>query len=106
MKTKNKKIKNNKPKGFLKAFFTELFAGLIIVLFFLSLLVIGWILLSLFSENLLDILPVELIVLLGFFVFLSILYLISKTINLIRKIKTRSIKTQNCNFQENKEMRE
>lgn len=98
------KKKNDKLKNPLKDFFKELFAGFVIILIFLLLFAIGLFLLSLLPKEVSNNFPIEVVVILGFFAFLAILYLISKIVCIVRTLKTKSV--DNKTIQENKETSE
>ena len=94
MKQNKNTFKNN-----LKEFFKELSAAFILAILFLFLFVIGVAILHFLPEKAWDDLPIEIIVLVGFLVCLTVLYLISKTIYIIKKLKRK-------NKEENKQVNE
>nr|MBR6778331.1 hypothetical protein [Clostridia bacterium] len=71
-------------------FFKELTVVPILFLIFLSLLLIGWLIISFLPETVSDIFPVEVILLIGFFATLMLLYVLSKIIVAIQKIRAKS----------------
>ena len=73
-------------------FFAQLGAGVIVALVGIVLLLVGCIVISLLPEKLSEIF-FELAALIGFFTLLLLLYVVSKVIEVVRKIKTNSSKT-------------
>ena len=96
-----KKKRKNFKEDFIE-FFKELSAAFLLCLIFLALLVIGGILISLFPEKISVIFPVEVVVLVGFFALLALLYVLSKIIDIVRKKKQKSSNTDNSTAQDEK----
>ena len=83
-------------------FIGELTAGFILVLTVAILLIIGWVIVCLFPEKVFTIFAemIELVILIGFFTILVLLYVISKIIETVRKVKTKLSTTQEENYRE------
>ena len=84
------------------AFIKELTAGFILVLTVAILLIFGWVIVCLFPEKVFTIFAemIELVILIGFFTLLVLLYVISKIIETVRKVKTKLSTTQEENYRE------
>lgn len=84
------------------AFIKELTAGFILVLTVAILLILGWVIVCLFPEKVFTIFAemIELVILIGFFTLLVLLYVISKIIETVRKVKTKPSTTQKENYHE------
>jgi type VI protein secretion system component VasK len=76
-------------------FIGELTAGFILVLTVAILLIIGWVIVCLFPEKVFTIFAemTELVILIGFFTLLVLLYVISKIIQIMHKVKEKSANT-------------
>ena len=85
------KNKRNFKENFLE-FFAELGAGVIVAFIGVVLLLVGCIVISLLPEKLSEMF-FELAALIGFFTLLLLLYVVSKVIEVVRKIKTNFSKT-------------
>ena len=87
---KNKK--KGQIKDSLKEFSKEFFTGFLLIIIILVLFLVGLIFISVFPEKVSKIFSefFELVVLIGFFVLLAVLYAISKIIYIVRKIKEKS----------------
>lgn len=83
-------------------FFKELTVVPILFLIFLSLLLIGWLIISFLPETVSEIFPVEVILLIGFFATLMLLYVLSKIIVAIQKIRAKSSVDDNIVTQDKK----
>ena len=94
-------MKNKKPtfkKTFIE-FIKELGAAFILCAIFLALLLIGFIILWFLPKKIFDIL-IEVAPLIGFFTLLILLYVVSKIIEAVRKVKTNSTTAQGENRHE------
>ncbi len=96
-----KKKKTTFRKNFIE-FFKELTVAPILCIIFLSLLLIGWLIMSFLPETVSEMFPVEVIALIGFFALLVLLYVVSKIIEVVRKIKANSSTNDNLATQDKK----
>ena len=81
-------------------FFKELGAGFILACIAVVLSLIGWLVLTFLPDKISAIFPVEAFLLIGFFTLLVLLYVISKIIETVRKVKTKPSTTQKENYHE------
>jgi len=73
-------------KNKLKEFFKELGAGFFVAVFFVFLFLLGCCFLSFFPKNTVSDLPSEIIILLGFIVFLAFLHIVGTLIRVFRNL--------------------
>ena len=95
-------MKKNTFKENFITFIGELTAGLILVFAITIFLIAGLIVVCLFPEKVFTIFAemIELVILIGFFTILLLLYVISKIIETVRKVKTKPTTTQEENYRE------
>ena len=95
-------MKKNTFKENFITFIGELTAGLILVFAITIVLIAGLIVVCLFPEKVFTIFAemIELVILIGFFTILLLLYVVSKIIETVRKVKTKPTTTQEENYRE------
>ena len=84
-----------------KEFFMELFAHILVLLIFITLCAIGLAVIDFLPEKVADIL-IETTPIIGFFIILIFLWLVSKVIHLIHKIKKQDLRDDSTTSQEDK----
>ena len=90
--------RNKKTKFPIKEFLKELLSGVILILIVFLLFLVGFVIVNCFPQKLSNIFTesVEFVILIGFFVLLLVLYLISKFVQLFQQInaKVKSLKME------------